>query len=168
MSNYVSFGTAFAYYEQGATIESVETGRNFCNTDEALRPVDASFDGDEIRGKWVVHERQANDTHMPGYEGVRVTGARVVIDIDADEENVTASGLIIVGDSGKEPKFEGTIVVAGPGNRLETGVQMPMEVKAGDRVVYSRMAGVPLDIQAGKGKSNLLVINERDVIAIIE
>jgi len=162
----VSFLTAFAYYEQGATIQSISTGREFANTDEALRPVEATFESDEVRGKWVVCERQANDTHMPGYEGIKVTGARVVIDMDQDEENVTASGLIIVGDSGKEPKFEGTIVVAGPGTRLDNGVQMPMEVKAGDRVVYSRMAGVPLSV--GGDKTNLLVINERDVIAIIE
>ncbi len=100
--------------------------------------------------------------HLPGYEGVKVLGARVVIKLE-EEENKTLSGLIIVRDH-EEPKYEGLVVATGDGIRLETGVKMPMDISAGDYVIYSRLAGVPIEYNDEK----LLVINERDVIAIID
>lgn len=99
---------------------------------------------------------------LPGYEAVRVLGARAVIKIEA-ESDVTSSGLIIVQDH-KEPKFEGIVVATGTGARLETGLTMPMEIEPGDRVIYSRMAGVPIK----HNDEEMLVINERDIIAVIE
>lgn len=98
---------------------------------------------------------------VEGYEGLKVLGARLVVKIEKEEDQ-TPSGLIIVQDH-KEPKYEGDVVATGTGVRLETGVQMPMEVAPGDRVLYSRMAGVPIQYN----DEDLLVINERDVIAII-
>lgn len=100
--------------------------------------------------------------YLPGYEGIKVLGARLVIKLEADD-NKTESGLIIVQDN-KEPKFEGQVVATGNGARLETGVHMPMEVNVGDNVIYSRMAGVPIKY---KGE-DFLVINERDIIAVID
>lgn len=99
-------------------------------------------------------------THLPGYENIKVIGARVVIRIDKEEEK--PSGLLII-SSHKEPKFEGKVVAVGTGSRLENGTQMPMEITPGDQVIYSRMAGVPVNLNG----EELLVINERDVIAII-
>jgi chaperonin GroES len=103
---------------------------------------------------------------LPGYEKVKVLGARIVI-LPVPIEEATASGLIIVQDH-KEPKYEGTVVVSGPGARLETGVQMPMELDPGMKIIYSRMAGVPLTFDINGEQQELLVMNERDVIAIIE
>ncbi|MNO93918.1 10 kDa chaperonin [compost metagenome] len=164
MSNQVSFATAFRYYEAGHSIESVESGRTF--EIEADGKMDNAFDGPEIRGKWIVEGIEATDTHLPGYEHLKVTGARVLIK-QVPVEDTTASGIVLM-PSATEPKFEGTIVVAGPGNRLETGVQMPMEVKAGDKIIYSRMAGVPIEVEVGGEEVQLLVMNERDIIAVIE
>jgi chaperonin GroES len=100
--------------------------------------------------------------YSEGYDGIKVLGARVVIKIEKESDK-TESGLFIVQDV-KEPKFEGIVVATGTGARLETGVAMPMDVQPGDRVIYSRMAGVPINF---KGE-DFLVINERDIIAIIE
>lgn len=99
--------------------------------------------------------------YLDGYEGVRVLGARVVIKVEMEDE--TKSGIILMPDS-KEPKYEGMVVATGSGARLENGVQMPMEIAPGERVIYSRMAGVPIKYN----DEDLLVINERDIIAVID
>lgn len=99
-------------------------------------------------------------THtLAGYEGIKVLGARVVIKLE-EAENKTSTGIILTSE--KEPEFIGDVVATGTGARLENGTQMPMEVSVGDRVIYTRMAGVPIEYNGEK----LLVINERDVIAI--
>lgn len=98
----------------------------------------------------------------PGYEGIKVLGARIVVKVE-EESNKTASGLIIMRDT-QEPKYEGEVVGVGGGARLENGNTMPMDVAVGDRVIYSAMAGVPVNYNG----ENLLVINERDVVAVIE
>lgn len=100
--------------------------------------------------------------YKAGYEGLKVLGARAVVKLE-EAENTTASGIIIA-TTEKDPKFEGEVVATGEGQRLENGTYFPMEIAPGDRVIYSRMAGVPVSY---KGE-NLLVINERDVIAVIE
>lgn len=98
---------------------------------------------------------------LVGYEGVRVLGARLIIRLE--EEKEANSGIILLNDT-KEPKYEGVIVATGEGARLDNGVTMPMSVQPGERVIYSRMAGVPITYDG----EELLVINERDVIAVIE
>jgi chaperonin GroES len=98
---------------------------------------------------------------LEGYEAIKVLGARVVIELE-EESDKTESGLILVQDH-KEPKFEGRVVSTGDGARLENGNTMPMDVQPGDRVIYSRMAGVPIEHDGKK----FLVINERDIIAVI-
>lgn len=100
-------------------------------------------------------------TNAEGYKGLKVIGARLVVKLD-EESNVTQSGIVIVQDT-KEPKYEGTVVAVGTGARLENGTKMPMEVNVGDRIIYSRMAGIPVEHEGEK----LLIINERDVSAIL-
>ncbi len=103
-------------------------------------------------------------THIPPYSHLSVLGARVVVK-PTPPEKLSQSGLILLNND-KEPKYEGTVVVAGPGVRLENGQAMPMEIGIGMKVIYSRMAGVPIEDEITG--EQLLVINERDVIAIIE
>ena len=55
-------------------------------------------------------------------------------------------------------------MAVGKGTRLQDGSLIPVDVNVGDHVIYSRMAGVPLKYE---GKE-LLVINERDIIGIVE
>lgn len=99
--------------------------------------------------------------YAPGYEGIKVLGARVVIKVE-ETSNTRPSGLIIMQDNA-EPKYQGIVVATGEGARLENGTRMPMDISVGDNAIYSRMAGVPIEW----GGESLLVINERDVIAVI-
>lgn len=100
--------------------------------------------------------------YKAGYEGLKVLGARAVVKLEKAEN--TTPGGIIISTQEQDPKFEGEVVGTGEGQRLENGTYFPMEVKPGDRVIYSRMAGVPVSY---KGE-DLLVINERDIIAVVE
>lgn len=98
---------------------------------------------------------------LEGYDKIKVLGARLVIKPTPVEE-LTQSGLII-NPSTQEPKYEGTIVAVGPGARLDNGNLMPMDCSPGDKVIYSRLAGVPITYQ----NEELLIINERDIIGIL-
>lgn len=98
---------------------------------------------------------------LEGYEKIKVLGARLVLKPTPIEE-ATASGLII-GHSAQEPKYEGTVVAVGPGARLDKGGLQPMDCNPGDRVIYSRLAGVPIKLH----DEDLLIINEKDIIGIL-
>ena len=85
---------------------------------------------------------------------------RIVIKISEAEEK-TASGLVIP-DTAKEKPQEGTVVAVGPG-RFDDGVRVPMDIKVGDVVLYSKYGGTEV---AHKGE-DLLILTSRDVLAII-
>jgi chaperonin GroES len=89
-------------------------------------------------------------------------GDRVVIKPSAREE-VTKSGILLP-DTAKEKPQEGTIVAAGPGKIGEDGKREPMDVKAGDVVLYSKYAGTEFKVDG----EDLLVISSKDLLAIVE
>lgn len=91
---------------------------------------------------------------------LRVLGSRIVVEIMKEE--VRKSSLTVV-QGHKEPRSEGIVTSVGPGTRLQDGTLIPVDVQVGDHVIYSRMAGVPFKA----GNKELLVINERDVIAVM-
>lgn len=91
---------------------------------------------------------------------LRVLGSRIVVEIMKEE--VRKSSLTVV-QGHKEPRSEGIVTSVGPGTRLQDGTLIPVDVQVGDHVIYSRMAGVPFKA----GDKELLVINERDVIAVM-
>ena len=78
------------------------------------------------------------------------------------EEEKTAGGIIIP-DTAKEKPQRGEVVAAGNGRVTEDGKTRPMEVKAGDKVLFSKYAGTELKI----GSEDLLMITENDVLGII-
>jgi chaperonin GroES len=79
-----------------------------------------------------------------------------------DAEQTTASGLVIP-DTAKEKPQEGTVVAVGPG-RFEDGARVPLDVKVGDTVLYSKYGGTEVKY-AG---TEYLVLSARDVLAIVE
>jgi chaperonin GroES len=81
--------------------------------------------------------------------------------IDAEEKT---KGGIIVPDTAKEKPQEGEIIAAGPGARNEQGQLVPLDVKPGDRVLFSKWSGAEVKID---GK-DLLIMKESDLLAIIE
>ena len=85
----------------------------------------------------------------------------VVRRIDADEK--TAGGIIIP-DTAKEKPQEGEIVAAGPGARNEKGELVPLELKAGDHVLFGKWSGTEVKIDG----DDLLIMKESDILGVIE
>ena len=86
---------------------------------------------------------------------------RVVVK-PGEEEETTASGIVIP-DTAKEKPQEGEVVAVGPG-RFEDGDRVPMDVKAGDTVLYSKYGGTEVKV---KGEE-YLVLSARDILAIVK
>ena len=87
---------------------------------------------------------------------------RIVVQANEAEER-TASGLVIP-DTAKEKPQQGTVLAVGPGRRSDqSGNLIPMDVKVGDTVVYSKYGGTEI---THEGK-DYLILNSRDVLAVI-
>ena len=80
-----------------------------------------------------------------------------------DAEQTTASGLVIP-DTAKEKPQEGEVVAVGAGRFDDKGERVPMDVKVGDKVVFSKYGGTELKY----GNEEFLVLGARDILAIIE
>ena len=79
-----------------------------------------------------------------------------------EAQETTISGIVIP-DTAKEKPQEGTVLAVGPGKRSESGDLIPMDVKDGDRVVYSKYGGTEISLEG----EDLLILSARDVLAVI-
>src|SRR5439155_3672646 len=87
---------------------------------------------------------------------------RVVVHrIDAEEK--TAAGIIIP-DTAKEKPTEGEVVAVGPGARDEKGGRVPLDLKAGDRILFGKWSGTEVKIDG----EELLIMKESDVLGVVE
>jgi chaperonin GroES len=93
---------------------------------------------------------------------LRPLGDRVVIKPTPREE-MTKSGIVLP-DTAKEKPQEGTIIATGPGKILEDGTREKMDVKDGDRVLYSKYAGTEFKVEG----DDLLILSQKDILATIE
>lgn len=89
-------------------------------------------------------------------------GDRVVVKPDADQDVRTASGLVIP-DTAKEKPQTGQVVAVGPGALDDDGGRLPMDVKVGDTVLYSKFAGTEFKVDG----TEHLVLSQRDLLAIV-
>lgn len=89
-------------------------------------------------------------------------GDRVVIE-PLEEESSTSPGGIIIPDTAKEKPQAGKVVAAGPGRTTESGELVKLEVKKGDKVVYSKYAGT----EYASGGVEYLIVRESDILAVI-
>ena len=87
---------------------------------------------------------------------------RVVVRRLAQDEK-TAGGIIIP-DTAQEKPMEGEVVAAGPGARGEDGVLHPLDVKAGDRVLFGKWSGTEVKIDG----EELIIMKESDILGVIE
>jgi chaperonin GroES len=78
-----------------------------------------------------------------------------------DAEQTTASGLVIP-DTAKEKPQEGTVLAVGPG-RFENGNRLPLDIKEGDVVLYSKYGGTEVKYNG----EEYLVLSARDLLAVI-
>ena len=86
---------------------------------------------------------------------------RVLIRRVESEEKTT--GGIIIPDTAKEKPMEGEVVAAGPGARGEDGKIQPMDVKAGDRVLFGKWSGTEVKLDG----EDLLIMKESDIMGVI-
>lgn len=87
---------------------------------------------------------------------------RIVIQ-QLEAETTTASGLVIP-DTAKEKPQEGAVVAVGPGRVDDKGNRIPVDVKPGDVVIYSKYGGTEVKY----GGEEYLILSARDVLAVVE
>ena len=80
-----------------------------------------------------------------------------------DNERTTASGIVIPESAAEKPD-QGEVLAVGPGKRTEVGKVLPLDVKAGDKVLFGKYAGQGVKVDG----EELLVIREEEILAIIE
>ena len=93
---------------------------------------------------------------------IRPLGDRVVIKRNADEEKT--KGGIIIPDSAKEKPLEGTVVAVGTGKVLKTGKVQALDVKMGDKILFSKYSGTEIKLE---GEEHIL-LREEDILAVVE
>ena len=79
-----------------------------------------------------------------------------------EQEQKTAGGIIIP-DTAQEKPMEGEIIAVGPGARGDDGKLQPLDVKAGDRVLFGKWSGTEVKI----GGEDLLIMKESDIMGVI-
>ncbi len=93
---------------------------------------------------------------------IKPLGDRVVIR-PASREEMTKSGIVLP-DTAKEKPQEGEVIAVGPGARDETGKVQPLDVKAGDRVLFGKWSGTEVRIDG----EDLLIMKESDIMGVVE
>lgn len=89
-------------------------------------------------------------------------GDRLVVKA-VDKEEMTKGGIVLP-DTVKEKPVEGEVVAVGTGKVLDNGQKLPMEVKVGNRVIYSKYSGTEVKFDG----EEYLILSERDVLAVVE
>jgi chaperonin GroES len=89
-------------------------------------------------------------------------GNRVVVE-PVEEEEITAGGIVLP-ETAKEKPQKGKVLSIGPGDRDDEGKRIPMDVKAGDTVLFAKYSGTEIKVDGKK----LLILRESDLLAIVE
>lgn len=88
-------------------------------------------------------------------------GDRVVIQ-HLEPEETTKSGIILTGTAKEKPQ-EALVVAVGPGGIVD-GEKVEMEVKVGDKIIYSKYAGTEVTVE----KEEYVIVRQNDILAIVE
>ena len=94
--------------------------------------------------------------------GIRPLQDRIIVKRLEGEEKT--KGGIIIPDAAKEKPIEGKVIAAGNGKVLEDGKVRPLDVKKGDKVLFSKYAGTEIEID---GEEHL-IMREEDILGVIE
>ncbi len=93
---------------------------------------------------------------------IKPLGDRVVIKV-LEGEMKTKSGIVLP-DTAKEKPQEGEIVEVGTGKVLENGQRIALDVKVGDRIIFSKYAGTEVKFEG----QEYLIVSERDILAVVQ
>ena len=88
-------------------------------------------------------------------------GDRVVIRV-LEQEEKTASGIFLP-DTAKEKPRQGEVIAVGSGKLLDDGKRLALDVKVGDKIIFSKYAGTEVKFEG----TDYLIVSERDILAII-
>lgn len=88
-------------------------------------------------------------------------GERVVLE-EAVAEETTKSGIILPTDAKEKPQYA-VVVAVGPGATVD-GKVIPMEVKVGDKVIYSKYAGMEVKLE----DKEFIIVKQSDILAVVE
>jgi chaperonin GroES len=80
-----------------------------------------------------------------------------------ESEDKTAGGIIIP-DTAKEKPQEGEVMAVGPGSRAEDGTVQPLDVKAGDRILFGKWSGSEIKLDG----EELIIMKESDILGVLE
>jgi chaperonin GroES len=80
------------------------------------------------------------------------------------EEEEKTKGGIIIPDTAKEKPQMGKVIAAGKGKKTEDGKIVPLDVKAGDKILFSKYAGTEVKVEGDE----LLIMREDDILGIVE
>lgn len=83
--------------------------------------------------------------------------------VEAEERS---KGGLIIPDSAKEKPVEGLVIAVGGGTRTKTGDLIPLEVKTGDKVLFSKYSGTEVKVQLDDGEH--LILREDDILAVLD
>jgi chaperonin GroES len=92
---------------------------------------------------------------------IRPLEDRILVRPEEGEETLPSG--IVIPDTAKEKPQEGTVLAVGPGRRGDDNELIPMDVKEGDRVLYSKYGGTEIKFEG----EDLLILSGRDVLAIV-
>ena len=95
-------------------------------------------------------------------DSIKPLGDRVVLRQIESEE--TTKGGLVLPDTAKEKPQEGEVLAVGPGRVMDNGERAALEVKVGDRVIYSKYSGTEVKQD---GETYLIVNGDRDILAIL-
>jgi chaperonin GroES len=93
---------------------------------------------------------------------IKPLGDRVLIKA-LEREEKTKSGIVLP-DTAKEKPQEGRVLAVGSGKMLENGTKVALEVKVGQKVIFSKYAGTEVKVDG----EEMMILNERDVLAVVE
>ena len=80
------------------------------------------------------------------------------------EGDLKSKGGIIIPDTAKERPQEGEVIAVGAGSRDQSGKLMPLDVKAGDRILFGKWSGTEVRID----REDLLIMKEADILGVVE
>jgi chaperonin GroES len=115
-----------------------------------------------LRPLWHSPTASASVTQEENAMKIRPLQDRVIVKRVQEEEKT--KGGIIIPDTAKEKPVEGEVIAVGNGKVLEDGKVRPLDIKAGDRVLFSKYAGTEIKID---GQEHLMM-REEDILGVIE
>lgn len=130
-------------------------------SDECARDGLLAFITQDGTSKSVVKEEVCMAAVSLSVSTVKPLGDRVFVKVSAAEEK-TAGGILLP-DNAKEKPQVGEVVQVGPGKRNDDGSRQELEVKVGDKVLYSKYAGTDVKL----GGEEYVLLSEKDILAVV-